>query len=551
MWRGQSAVILIHSIIVLSFMTMMPSLMNDLIQLLRSQVQIMTIQAPATERHILLEHFSQSAQDILYFWSVGAQHLQHVEIVDNQIQFTVEYYDSISDILTFILSHYEKGWFVVEGLLTLNEVGELDPTIAAKLIDAFHELLVHPELRFILINEVIQLPTSLLPLIPTLSYPMPEDQTINDLLQSFCSVLDVPEALKRVSQACLGLPLGELKIVLVRSKETCFTVEDWVRSLLTYKVSKLKQHGLEFMSPPDVQPVGLDLLEAILDRDCALLSPEAAQYGLSLPKGILLWGPPGTGKSLSAKYAASKMGVPLLAANWGSLRSPKPGQSERNLDFLLEQCCINAPIVLFFDDFDKGFAGWNSDTDGGIEGRLANKLLTWMQERTEPVYVVATCNRLEKLPPELIRRFDTIVFVDLPHAGARKDIFEVHLAKYFPTLPPFTESEWRKLLKATHLCTPAEIGLIVRKTAQEVFYQGRPGQCAIADLLEQRSLLVPAMIREEEAILAIRNRASFARPAASCDRSQWAVPEQKLFQNVIIQTVATHLKENTEQNRPL
>ena len=200
------------------------------------------------------------------------------------------------------------------------------------------------------------------------------------------------------------------------------------------------------------------------------------------------------------------MGVPLLAANWGSLRSPKPGQSERNLDFLLEQCCINAPVVLFFDDFDKGFAGWNSGTDGGIEGRLANKLLTWMQERSQPVYVVATCNRLEKLPPELIRRFDTIVFVDLPHAGARKDIFEVHLAKYFPALPAFTESEWRKLLKATHLCTPAEIALMVRKTAQEVFYQGRPGNCAITDLLEQRSLMVPAMIREEEAILAIRNR---------------------------------------------
>lgn len=521
--------ILIHSIIVLAFTTMMSSLMNDLIQLLQSKFQIVAIQAPATERHILLEQSLQSAKNGLCFWSSGTQHLQKVEVLNDRLQFSTEYYDAISDILPFILSHYEKGVFIIEGLLTLNPAGELDPATIAKLIDTFYELRFQPNLKLILMDDVSHLPTSLIPLIPTLRYPLPNPQVVNDLIQSVCSILNDSEAFHRISQACLGLPLGELKIVLERYKGTCCTVEDWVRSLLTYKVSKLKQRGLEFMAQPDVQPMGLNLLEAILDRDCALLSPDAQKYGLSLPKGILLWGPPGTGKSLSAKYAANKMGVPLLAANWGSLRSAKPGQSERNLDFLLEQCCINAPIVLFFDDFDKGFAGWNSDADGGIEGRLANKLLTWMQERTEPVYVVATCNRLEKLPPELIRRFDTIVFVDLPHAGARKAIFEVHLAKYFPELH-FTDSEWRKLLKATHLCTPAEIALIVRKTAQEVFYQGRPGQYEIADLLEQRSLIVPAMIREEEAILAIRNRASFARPAASPDRSQWAAPEQKLFQ---------------------
>ncbi|WNZ45256.1 AAA family ATPase [Leptolyngbya boryana CZ1] len=526
---------------------MMPSLMNDLIQLLRSQVQIVAIQAPATERHILLEQSLQSAKNGLCFWSSGIQLLQKVEMLNGRLQFSTEYYDAISDILQFILSHYEKGVFVVEGVLTLNQADELDPAIIAELIDTFYELRFHPDLKLILVDDVIHLPTSLIPLIPTLRYPLPNPQVVNDLIQSVCSILTDSEALHRISQACLGLPLGELKIVLERHKGTCCTVEDWVRSLLTYKVSKLKQRSLEFMAQPDVQPMGLDLLEAILDRDCALLSLEARQYGLSLPKGILLWGPPGTGKSLSAKYAASKMGVPLLAANWGSLRSPKPGHSERNLDFLLEQCCINAPVVLFFDDFDKGFAGWNSDTDGGVEGRLANKLLTWMQERTEPVYVVATCNRLEKLPPELIRRFDTIVFVDLPHAGARKAIFEVHLAKYFPE-PHFTDSEWRKLLKATHLCTPAEIALIVRKTAQEVFYQGRPGVCAIADLLEQRSLIVPAMIREEEAILAIRNRASFARSAASPDQSRWAAPEQRLFQNVTISANDAHFDDNLERN---
>lgn len=519
---------------------------QDLLGLLDAKTQLVAVQSPATERNILLEAFLQAMKQPLYFWNAGGQQIQTIQRSNHSIQLVINDYQTVDDVLAFILLRYTDGCFVLEGLLNVDDQDELSATQIAKLVDAFYVLRTLPDVRIILIEDTLKLPLQLVPLIPVLIHALPSVDVIAQIVHSVCQrFLDAPEASQKLNQVCLGLPLGELQLVLTRYISSCADVDDLMRSLLTYKVSKLQQRGLEFMAQPDVRPMGLDLLEAILDRDCALLSPDAQKYGLSLPKGILLWGPPGTGKSLSAKYAASKMGVPLLAANWGSLRSPKPGQSERNLDFLLDQCCNNAPIVLFFDDFDKGFAGWNSDADGGIEGRLANKLLTWMQERTHPVYVIATCNRLEKLPPELIRRFDTIVFVDLPHASARKDIFEVHLAKYFPSDDSlFADSEWRKLLKATHLCTPAEIALMVRKTAQEVFYQGRPGQCTIADLLEQRSLVVPAMIREEEAILAIRNRASFARPAASPDRSQWAIPEQRLFQNVTMSMNDSHSEDN-------
>jgi hypothetical protein len=542
--RRQAIDILFYFSIAISITAMTLSFIQDLLQLQQAKAQLVAIQSPATERQILLKALLQFSDNSLHFWSIGCPQIQAVGKADDCIRFDSRDRDPVTDILAFILRNHTSGCFVLAGLLELDE-GELSATRIAELADMFYGLRSRPDLQIILINDTAKLPIPLIPMVPVLVHPLPDSDAIADVIQTVCPKL---EDQQRLIQVCLGLHLGELQMVLVRYSAICQDEEELVRSLLTYKTSKLKQRGLEFTSAPDVQPMGLDLLEAILDRDCALLSPDVRQYGLSLPKGILLWGPPGTGKSLSAKYAASKMSVPLLAASWGSLRSPKPGQSERNLDFLLEQCCINAPVVLFFDDFDKGFAGWNADTDGGIEGRLANKLLTWMQERIEPVYVVATCNRLEKLPPELIRRFDTIVFVDLPHAGARKAIFEVHLAKYFPTLPPFTESEWRKLLKATHLCTPAEIALMVRKTAQEVFYQGKPGMCTISDLLEQRSLIVPAMIREEEAILAIRNRASFARPAASCDRSEWATPDQRLFQNVTMSPNEAHFDDNLDRD---
>ena len=196
-------------------------------------------------------------------------------------------------------------------------------------------------------------------------------------------------------------------------------------------------------------------------------------------------------------------------------------------------------MVLYFDDFDKGFAGFDSDRDGGVSRQLAGKLFTWMQERTSQVLVMATVNRLEFLPPELIRRFDQIIFVDLPHTGARYEIFKLHLAKYFPGLD-FCEKDWLRLLRETKLLTPAEIALMVRKTAEEVFYQNaqkfstsKLGEQAltvgVGDFLEVRSQFTPSMIREEDKIVEIRNKAVYARPAASPDTSRWAKEPEVLF----------------------
>ena len=164
-----------------------------------------------------------------------------------------------------------------------------------------------------------------------------------------------------------------------------------------------------------------------------------------------------------------------------------------------------------------------------------------MQERTSQVLVMATVNRLEFLPPELIRRFDEIIFVDLPHAGARYEIFKLHLAKYFPGLD-FCEKDWLRLLRETKLLTPAEIALMVRKTAEEVFYRNaqkfptsklgeQPLTVGVGDFLEVRSQFTPSMIREEDKIVEIRNKAVYARPASSPDTSRWAKEPEVLFGN--------------------
>jgi SpoVK/Ycf46/Vps4 family AAA+-type ATPase len=322
------------------------------------------------------------------------------------------------------------------------------------------------------------------------------------------------------------------------------TVEDLVEAMVEYKQSKFKGRGVEFMADPDVpQAAGLELLEAALEQAAALLRPEAQAHHLTFPRGILLWGPPGTGKSLSAKLAASKMGVPLVSADWAGFRGATAYESKKNLKEFLDMIDAlgEGGLILYFDDFDKGFSGFDANNDGGISQQLTGKLLTWMQEHTSKVCVVATVNRLGFLPPELIRRFEeNIFFVDLPHEGARYEIFQLHLKKYFPNFE-FTEQEWQKLLSETHLLTPAEIGNLVKRAASEIFYRNsqqldsptlaeQPLNVTLEDLIEQRYCFTSSMIRDEDALFAIRNQASFARPAAGIDRSKWARKKVSLFE---------------------
>ena len=342
------------------------------------------------------------------------------------------------------------------------------------------------------------------------------------------------EARKRLIIACQGLPAGEIEMMLNRLLTFADSPEHLVQLILNHKINKLRGRGLKYIADPDVpMAAGLDLLERRLEAIAALLKPEAQQYGLSLPKGMVLWEPPGTGKSLSAKLAAKKMGLPLLTANWGILlSSPNP---DRALKEFIAVVTSLSPCVLYWDDFDKGFAGWDSNADGGIARRLSAALLTSMQEHQEPIYTIATVNRLGLLPHELVRRFDDIFFVDLPHEGARYEMFNLHLAKYFPAFQgngrsPWTDDQWRRVLTEYRICTSAEIGNAVRRCAEEAFYQDRPGQIELEDLLAQQQQFTPAMERASEQMQAIRNQATYARPASGVDRSGFSYVHRNLFE---------------------
>jgi AAA+ superfamily predicted ATPase len=213
-----------------------------------------------------------------------------------------------------------------------------------------------------------------------------------------------------------------------------FADED-INVIIASKRRMIQQNGLlEYIQTPlDLSEIGgMSRLKKWLERRKDVFSPEARKFGLTAPKGVLMLGVQGAGKSLCAKAIATAWCQPLLRLDPGTLYGSYIGESERNLRDALRQTEMMAPVVLWIDEIEKAFASAASrSADGGLSQRMFGTLLTWLQEHQAPVFVVAAANDIEALPPELLRkgRFDEIFFVDLPTAEVREQIFAIHLRK--------------------------------------------------------------------------------------------------------------------------
>ncbi len=241
----------------------------------------------------------------------------------------------------------------------------------------------------------------------------------------------------KLADAARGLTIIEAKYAIreiVISKK-CLT-EAEVPLIIKEKEQIIKKSGiLEYYHPGEnLSDVGgMDNLKDWLGRRRAGFDQEAEAFGMTPPKGALLLGVQGCGKSLIAKAMASEWKLPLLRFDLGKVFGGIIGESENNIRRALDTAQTIAPSILWIDEIEKGFSGVSSSgkTDGGTTSRVFGTMLTWMQEKKDPVFVIATANNISQLPPELIRkgRFDEIFFVDLPGPSSRKDIWEIHLKK--------------------------------------------------------------------------------------------------------------------------
>ncbi len=245
-----------------------------------------------------------------------------------------------------------------------------------------------------------------------------------------------PADFDRLIDAMRGLTLFEAERALTKVvlDDLALTVRDLDR-IIEMKKQLLEKEGILEYFPPEeglAEIGGLRNLKDWLGKRQKAFTPEAARFGVSAPKGLLLLGAQGCGKTLAAKAVAREWGLPLLRLEPGRLYDKYIGESEKNLERALQMAERMAPCVLMVDEIEKGFAAVSSaDADGGLSRRIFGRLLGWLQERTAPVFVVATCNQIAGLPPELMRkgRFDEIFFLDLPNREERREIFAVHLKK--------------------------------------------------------------------------------------------------------------------------
>jgi len=211
--------------------------------------------------------------------------------------------------------------------------------------------------------------------------------------------------------------------------------DDDINDIIASKRRMVQRGGLlEYIQTPlDLSAIGgMRRLKKWLEERKNSFTSKAEEFGLTAPRGLLMLGVQGAGKSLCAKAIATAWHQPLLRLDPSALYASFIGESERHLRDALRQTEAMSPVILWIDEIEKGFASAASQsTDGGLSKRMFGTLLTWMQEHEAPVFVIATANDIEALPPELLRkgRFDEIFFVDLPIEAVRKDIFAIHLKK--------------------------------------------------------------------------------------------------------------------------
>jgi ATP-dependent 26S proteasome regulatory subunit len=297
----------------------------------------------------------------------------------------------------------------------------------------------------LLLSPVLQIPVELEKDISVLDVPLP---TFLDLAQLLSDIVGVVRQGNRVQvelsrldaerlvKAAQGLTLTEAENAFAKAIAVDNRLDGSdVAVMIEEKRQAIRKSGLLEYYPAEENLGGVGGLEHLkrwLDARSSAFGEAARKFGLPEPKGVLLLGVQGCGKSLTAKAVAAQWGLPLVRLDMGRIFSGLIGSSEENLRKAIKVAEGVAPCVLWVDEIEKGLAGTGGgDSDGGVAARVFGALLTWLQEKTSPVFVVATANRIDLVPPELLRkgRFDEIFFIDLPSRAERQQIFEIHLRR--------------------------------------------------------------------------------------------------------------------------
>lgn len=485
---------------------------DEILELLTAGARVLHVVSHEWQRveAIAIKFYEQSQREIpLYRWnqSIGSREYQskhgfipHSDECD------------FSDLLVQIYEQEDAGIWILEDVHHFFQ----DP----KFLRWIRELARQNHSYVLLVSVTGSLPIDLQKEVPTVRIQLPGANTLKIICEQTANELgiDVVDD-ERIWNAVRGMTVMEAKIAFGRVgiqyqqlgiDAIPALVQEKKRIIEQSRIFEFHAHNAKF---GDIG--GLDLLKDWLQKRGRAFSSDARSFGLESPKGVLLLGVQGCGKSLIAKSIAATWQLPLLRFDMGKIFGGVVGESEGNMRMALELATTLAPCILWIDEIEKGLAGMGSSdqTDGGTTARVVGSFLTWMQEKKEEVFVVATANRIDSLPPELLRkgRFDEIFFVDLPSAQAREEILSIHLRK--KQRDP-SEYNLPQLAKVAQGFSGAELEEAIKEALFEAYSEGKELQDShIITAIERTYPLSQTM---SEMIVNLRKWARVrARPACS------------------------------------
>ena len=397
---------------------------------LRSRFPLVCVVSHEEERILeQVQQLCETRHDSLIVWD-HADHFQRIVSEDGD---TLSARDPVTALETIEKSE-QAGVFV---LRDFHQCWADQPIVIRKLRNVVQHL-KYTKKTILVTMPVYKVPEELKDEVVVLDFPLPGRA---ELVQILDQLLSAPgarseadrEVTEKIIRSALGLSSNQAQRIFAKAIVSEGVLDERDIALITAeKKQVIRESGaLEYYTPQETlaDVGGLEVLKSWLRLREEAFGEEAQQYGLPAPKGIALIGVPGTGKSLTARMVASLWQLPLIKMDVGALFGEFVGTSEHNLRRALRLAETVAPCVLWVDEIEKAFS--IGVGDGGTSMRVFASMLSWMQEKTAPVFLVATANEIGLLPPELLRRgrFDEIFFLDLPTANERREIFEVHIKK--------------------------------------------------------------------------------------------------------------------------